>query len=163
MSVASLKDGQLQLSELTISNEKYVGASGYVAASSNFSSSVNGTSFVTSTANIGKGSTTGEAVLQIGLPEGPFSNLSIGTSTGNPLTIGSAAAVEGTLTATTLLLDNTNTTPVSIDTNNGNSIVLKSATVSIFTTNPTTGVTVGFGNLTVNSSNQLLWNGSVIS
>jgi hypothetical protein len=44
MSVASLKDGQLQLSELVISNEKYSAASGYVASTSSFSASVDGTS-----------------------------------------------------------------------------------------------------------------------
>lgn len=44
MSVQSLNNGQLQLSELVISNEKYTGAAGYVASSSTFSSSVNGTS-----------------------------------------------------------------------------------------------------------------------
>jgi hypothetical protein len=44
MSVQSLNNGQLQLSELVISNEKYTGATGYVASTSTFSSSVNGTS-----------------------------------------------------------------------------------------------------------------------
>jgi len=43
MSVASLNNGQLQLAELVISNEKYSNASGYIASSSSFSSSVSGT------------------------------------------------------------------------------------------------------------------------
>lgn len=43
MSVASVKNGSLQLSELVISNEKYSNATGYVASSSSFSSSVSGT------------------------------------------------------------------------------------------------------------------------
>jgi len=41
MSVASLNNGQLQLSDLTISNEKYAGATGYVAAETLFSSTKN--------------------------------------------------------------------------------------------------------------------------
>ena len=44
MSVASLNNGQLQLSELVISNDKYSNATGYVASSSTFSSSTSGTS-----------------------------------------------------------------------------------------------------------------------
>lgn len=44
MSVASLNNGSLQLSELVISNEKYSNATGYVASSSTFSSGVTGTS-----------------------------------------------------------------------------------------------------------------------
>jgi hypothetical protein len=43
MSVASLNNGSLQLSELVISNEKYSNATGYVASSSSFSSSATGT------------------------------------------------------------------------------------------------------------------------
>jgi hypothetical protein len=49
MSIQSLNNGQLQLSELVISNEKYTGATGFVASSSTFSSSVNGTSLTTPT------------------------------------------------------------------------------------------------------------------
>jgi hypothetical protein len=44
MSVASLNNGSLQLSELVISNEKYSNATGYVASSSTFSAGVTGTS-----------------------------------------------------------------------------------------------------------------------
>ena len=47
MSVASLNNGQLQLSELVISNEKYSNASGYVASSSTFTSNTTGTSLTT--------------------------------------------------------------------------------------------------------------------
>jgi len=43
MSVASVNNGSLQLSELVISNEKYSAASGYVASSSTFSAGVTGT------------------------------------------------------------------------------------------------------------------------
>jgi hypothetical protein len=44
MSVASVNNGSLQLSELVISNEKYSNATGYVASSSTFTSSTSGTS-----------------------------------------------------------------------------------------------------------------------
>lgn len=47
MSIQSLNNGQLQLSELVISNEKYTGATGYVASSSSFSSSVAGSNLST--------------------------------------------------------------------------------------------------------------------
>ena len=47
MSVASLNNGQLQLSELVISNEKYSNATGYVASSSTFTSNTTGTSLTT--------------------------------------------------------------------------------------------------------------------
>jgi len=49
MSVASLNNGSLQLSELVISNEKYSNATGYVASSSNFSAGVTGTSLTVPT------------------------------------------------------------------------------------------------------------------
>ena len=48
MSVASVTNKTLQLSELVISNEKFTGATGYVASSSSFSSSVDSTSLTTS-------------------------------------------------------------------------------------------------------------------
>lgn len=44
MSVASLKNGALQLSELIISNEKYSNSAGYVASSASFKSSLTDTS-----------------------------------------------------------------------------------------------------------------------
>jgi len=44
MSVASVKNGSLQLSELIISNEKFSNANGYTPTSSSFSSSVNNVS-----------------------------------------------------------------------------------------------------------------------
>ena len=58
MSVASLNNGSLQLSELVISNEKYSNATGYVASSSTFSAGVTGTNLVTSEINIESGANT---------------------------------------------------------------------------------------------------------
>jgi len=58
MSVQSLNNGQLQLSELVISNEKYTSATGYVASTATFSSSVNGTSLTTPQLSLTNGANT---------------------------------------------------------------------------------------------------------
>jgi hypothetical protein len=58
MSVASVNNGSLQLSELVISNEKYSAASGYVASSSTFTSSTSGVSIASITVGVPESSTT---------------------------------------------------------------------------------------------------------
>jgi len=58
MSVASVNNGSLQLSELIISNEKYSNATGYVASSSTFSSSTSGVSIASITVGVPESSTT---------------------------------------------------------------------------------------------------------
>jgi hypothetical protein len=61
-----------------------------------------------------------------------------------------------------VVFNDANSTAVSIGTNGGNSLTMYSSTISIFTTD-SAGAVIGSGNLSVNASNQLLWNGVVIS
>jgi hypothetical protein len=54
---------------------------------------------VAPSASIGQNSTTGDVVLQIGLPTGPYANLSISADAGNPLQISSAIQPTGLVDA----------------------------------------------------------------
>jgi hypothetical protein len=84
MSVASLNNGSLQLSELVISNSKYSNATGYVASSSSFSSSVTGTDL-----NLGLGTIDTGGITSTGPVSGTiFTTTSGGTSTFDNVNMG---------------------------------------------------------------------------
>jgi len=161
MSVQSITNGQLQLSELIVSNEKYSNATGYVASSSSFSSSVDGTSLTVP--NI----TTSNDVT--------FTNSSFEGTTGY---LASEVTVHTGLTRVSMnvplfsteqvtISGAGNTQSVTIGSNSSNDFIVTTTTgngITISTISPTAPYTsTGSGTLTVNSSNQLLWNGVVIS
>jgi len=99
MSVASVNNGQLQLSELVISNEKYSAASGYVASQSTFTSSNTSTSLNSNTIS---------AVSQV---ISPSFQLSLGGSTTSKPALSTNSAnncVISTITGAGLTLSNPN-------------------------------------------------------
>ena len=91
MSVASLNNGQLQLSELVISNEKYSNSTGYVASSSVFSSAVNNTYL-----NIDGTIASLTGLLQLGTS--PV-DIQLSCTSDNVLTIGGSATATGSFSA----------------------------------------------------------------
>ena len=91
MSVASLNNGQLQLSELVISNEKYSNAAGYVASSSVFSSATNNTYL-----NIDGTIASLTGLLQLGTA--PV-DVQLSCTSDNVLSIGGSATATGSFSA----------------------------------------------------------------
>lgn len=102
MSVASLNNGSLQLSELVISNEKYSNATGYVASSSVFSSSTNGTYL-----NIDGNIVAEGGVLTLGTAP---ASVTLTGSTGN-VSVGGGITTTNTVTAPTISVG---TAPVDV-------------------------------------------------
>ena len=158
MSVASLNNGSLQLSELVVSNEKYSNASGYVASSSVFSSGVTGTNL-----NIG-----GSLVL------GNVSNITATSDGGISLQSGTGSLLCGDATiAGSITLGATSQTTELESTSGGLSIANGNGTLycggivslggAVFPGTITLGLAGVSGILSCNSGGQLLWNDVVIS
>ena len=94
MSIQSLNNGQLQLSELVISNEKYTGATGYVASTSSFSSSVDGTSLTVPEISASSITSFGS------ISAATFSTTNAGTSIFDNISAVGSVSVTGNITST---------------------------------------------------------------
>jgi hypothetical protein len=104
MSVASLNNGSLQLSELVISNEKYSNATGYLASSSTFSASLSETSLATTSITLPN-----DCVLTSNASGGLLVN-------GEPVGGGGGGAVNSVIAGDGIIVSGTTDVTVSINT-----------------------------------------------
>jgi len=183
MSVASLENGNLTLNQLIVNNSQYSEASGFVSSQASFSSSVNSTAFnVPTISAVNSISTPALVLTSSSSTQSPSlstasNNLTVGTASNAGLflssPLGSVALVptapdtasiinlKATTSLTTPQINLISSTPTPypyITTSADDFVVSTSAGSGIVIS--TTG---GSGTLSVNSSNQLLWNGVTIS
>jgi hypothetical protein len=214
MSVASINNGSLQLSELVISNEKYSNATGYVASQTVLSSTVSSTALsvpdITASTGLTLGSGSNTCSIQaaafntIGIggdntgditcggisasgditcvdinASGTIASLSFTVGTGNDVcglsstalnTLGVGASSGGTLACGDIDASGT-IASLSFTVGSGNDVCGLSSpalnTLGIGASNGGTLVcdviTLNGGSISVNSTNQLCWNGVPIS
>ena len=168
MSDASLENGNLTLNSLIISNSLYSEASGYVPSTTVITSTPNGTAlagptnistsamYITNPSNTNNpyfSSSSNTMNLNVNPTEGL--NITSGASYGSIIPTGANTLSTQTFKCQALQLNDLNTTSVSIGTNTANSLTVASSTISLLTTGPT-GAIIGSGNISMNSSNQLL-------
>jgi hypothetical protein len=110
MSVASLNNGSLQLSELVISNEKYSNATGYVASSSTFSAGLTGTSL----------SVSGDIVL----PSGDIIVENGGLTVSGDISCNAITATSEVVTPTVGLYSGTQATFINLACSTGNTLAI---------------------------------------
>jgi len=167
MSTASLEGQNLTLNKLVVNNYSYADASGYVPNQTIISSSKNGTSLQVG----GNIEATGSLIADNGIVQ-------VGSTTGNPillsnlgsnlLSIGSSVNVGAGLTSTGNFTVNSGS--IQVGATSGNPIQLTNLGSNKLGINSSVQASAYFivsgansGYLSVNSSNQLLWNGVVIS
>ena len=147
MSIQSLNNGQLQLSELVISNEKYTGATGYVASTSSFSSSVDGTSLTVPEISASSITSFGS------ISAATFSTTNAGTSIFDNISAVGSVSVTGNITSTAGNITSTagNISAVGLKINNSTGIdafILQNLTTGFSAVPAGAGVTLASAGFT---------------